>query len=68
MFDQLLTGGTGSGVCADAAYWPTEIEAVLKARKLTGHIHHKGKWGKPLTQQAQKSNRGSVPGGGGILR
>jgi IS5 family transposase len=56
--DQLLTrGNTGSGVWADAAYRSTEIEATLKARKLTSHIHRKGKRGKPLTQQAQKSNR-----------
>ena len=56
--DQLLTrGNTGSGVWADAAYRSAEIEAVLKARKLTSHIHRKGQRGKPLTQQAQKSNR-----------
>jgi IS5 family transposase len=56
--DQLLTrGNTGSGVWADAAYRSAEIEATLKARKLTSHIHRKGKRGKPLTQQAQKSNR-----------
>ena len=56
--DRLLTrGNTGSGVWADAAYRSAEIEATLKARKLTSHIHRKGKRGKPLTQQAQKSNR-----------
>ena len=56
--DELLTrGNTGSGVWADAAYRSAEIEAVLKARKLTSHIHRKGKRGKPLTQQAHKSNR-----------
>ena len=56
--DQLLTrGNTGSGVWADAAYRSAEIEAVLKARKLTSHIHRRGQRGKPLTQQAQKSNR-----------
>ena len=56
--DELLTrGNTGSGVWADAAYRSTEIEATLKARKLTSHIHRKGKRGKPLTQQAQNSNR-----------
>ena len=56
--DQLLTrGNTGSGVWADAAYRSAEIEATLKARKLTSHIHRKGQRGKPLTQQAQKSNR-----------
>ena len=56
--EELLTrGNTGSGVWADAAYRSTEIEATLKARKLTSHIHRKGQRGKPLTQQAQKSNR-----------
>ena len=56
--DQLLTkGNTGSGVWADAAYRSAEIETALKARKLTSHIHCKGKRGKPLTGQAQKSNR-----------
>ena len=56
--DQLLTrGNTGSGVWADAAYRSAEIEAVLKARKLTSHIHRKGKRGKPLTQKAKASNR-----------
>ena len=50
----LIRGNTGAGVWADAAYRSTEIEATLKARKLTSHIHRKGK---PLTQQAQKSNR-----------
>ena len=56
--DRLLTrGNTGSVVWADAAYRSAEIEATLKARKLTSHIHRKGKRGKPLTQQAQKSNR-----------
>ena len=56
--DQLLTrGNTGSGVWADAAYRSTEIEAALKARKLTSHIHRKGQRGKPLTGQASKSNR-----------
>ena len=56
--DQLLTrGNTGSGVWTDAAYRSAEIEAVLKARKLTCHIHRKGQRGEPLTQQVQKSNR-----------
>ena len=55
--DLLTRGNTGSGVWADAAYRSAEIEAVLKARKLTSHIHRKGKRGKPLTGQAQKSNR-----------
>jgi IS5 family transposase len=56
--EELLTrGNTGSGVWADAAYRSAETEAVLKARKLTSHIHRKGKRGKPLTEQSQKSNR-----------
>ena len=56
--DQLLTrGNTGSGVWADAAYRSAEIETTLRARGLTSHIHRKGKRGKPLTEQAQKSNR-----------
>ena len=56
--DQLLTrGNTGSGVWADAAYRSAEIETALKARGLTSHIHRKGKCCKPLTEQAQKSNR-----------
>jgi IS5 family transposase len=56
--DALLTGGNaGSGVRGDAACRSAEIEAALKARKLTSHIHRKGKRGKPLTGQASKSNR-----------
>ena len=56
--DKLLTrGNTGSGVWADAAYRSAEIEATLKARKLTSHIHRKGQRGRPLTGQASKSNR-----------
>ena len=56
--DALLTrGNTGSGVWADAAWRSAGIEAVLKARKLTSHIHRKGKRGKPLTGQARQSNR-----------
>jgi IS5 family transposase len=56
--DALLTrGNTGSGVWADAAYRSAEIETTLKARGLTSRIHRKGKRGKPLTAQAQKSNR-----------
>ena len=42
--DHLLTrGNTGSGVWADAAYRSEEMEAKLRARKLTSHIHRKGK-------------------------
>ena len=56
--DALLTrGNTGSGVWADAAYRSEDMEAKLKARKLTSHIHRKGKRGKPLTERAQNSNR-----------
>jgi len=53
----LTRGNTGSGVWADAAYRSAEIETALKARGLTSHIHRKGKWGKPVSEQAQKSNR-----------
>ena len=56
--DALLTrGNTGSGVWADAAYRSEDMEAKLKARKLTSHIHRKGKRGKPLTEQAKGSKR-----------
>ena len=56
--DALLTrGNTGSGVWADAAYRSEDMEAKLKGRKLTSHIHRKGKRGKPLTERAQNSNR-----------
>ena len=56
--DPLLTrGNTGSGVWADAAYRSEDMEAKLKARKLTSHIHRKGKRGKPLTEQAKGSKR-----------
>jgi IS5 family transposase len=46
-----------SGVWADAAYRSGEMEAKLRARKLTSHIHRKGKRGKPLTEQAKGGNR-----------
>ena len=46
-----------TAVLTNAACSSTEIEATLKARKLTSHIHRKGQRGKPLTQQAQKCNR-----------
>jgi len=56
--DQLLMrGNTGSGVWADAAYRSEEMEAKLKAAKLTSHIHSKGKRGKPMTEQGKGSNR-----------
>jgi len=53
----LMRGNTASGVWADAAYRSEEIETKLKARGLTSRIHRKGKRGKPLTEQAKKSNR-----------
>lgn len=53
----LTRGNTGSGVWADAAYRSEEMEAKLRACKLTSHIHRKGKRGKPLTEQAKGSNR-----------
>ncbi len=56
--EELLTrGNTGSGVWADAAYRSAEIEATLKSRGATSLIHRKGKRGKPLTGQAEESNR-----------
>ena len=56
--DALLTRGTtGSGVWAGTAWRSAGIGAVLKARKLTSHIHRKGQRGKPLTGQARQSNR-----------
>ena len=53
----LMQGNTGAGVWADAAYRSEQMEAKLKARKLTSHIHRKGKRGKPLTEQAKGRNR-----------
>lgn len=53
----LMRGNTASGVWADAAYRSEEIEAKLKARGLTSRIHRKGNRGKPLTEQAKKSNK-----------
>ena len=50
-------GNTGSGVWTDAAYRSEEMEAKLRAQKLTSHIHRKGKRGKPLTEPAKGSNR-----------
>jgi len=44
-------------VWADAAYRSEEMEAKLRDRKLTSHVHRKGKRGKPLTDQAKGSNR-----------
>jgi len=66
----LMQGNTGSGVWADAAYRPYEMEAKLNDRKLKSHIHRKGNRpsrackrmhcravGKPLNEQAKGSNR-----------
>jgi IS5 family transposase len=53
----LMRGNTGAGVWADSAYRSEEMEAKLRDRKLTSHIHRKGKPGKPLTEQAKGSNR-----------
>ena len=52
-----MRGNTGSGVRADAACRPEEMEARLRDRKPKSHIHRKGKRGKPLTAQAKGSNR-----------
>jgi transposase, IS5 family len=53
----LMRGNTASGVWADAAYRSEEIEKKLEAGGFTSRIHRKGKRGKPLTEQAKKSNR-----------
>jgi len=53
----LMWGNTGAGVWADATYRSEQMEAKLKARKLTSHIHRKGKRGKLLTEQAKGRNR-----------
>ena len=53
----LMEGNTGAGVWADSAYRSEEVEAKLRTRKLTSHIHCKGKRSKPLTEQAKGSNR-----------
>ena len=52
-----MRGNTGSGVRADAACRPEEMEARLRDRKPKSHIHRKGRRGKPLTAQAKGSNR-----------
>ena len=53
----LMRGNTGAGVWADAAYRSEEMAAKLRDRKLKSHIHRKGKRGKPLTEQAGRTNR-----------
>lgn len=53
----LMRANTASGVWADAAYRSEEIEAKLRARGFSSRVHRKGKRGKPLTEQAKKSNR-----------
>ncbi|MFQ5439628.1 MAG: IS5 family transposase [Paracoccaceae bacterium] len=53
----LMRGNTASGVWADAAYRSEEIEKKLRVGGFTSRIHRKGKRGKPLTEQAKKSNR-----------
>jgi IS5 family transposase len=53
----LMRGNTASGVWADSAYRSADIEKTLKARGLTSRIHRKGNRGKPLTEQALKSNK-----------
>jgi hypothetical protein len=52
-----MQGNTGSGTWADAACWSEEMKAKLRDRKLKSHKHRKGKWDKPLTGQAEASNR-----------
>jgi len=53
----LMQGNTGSGVWADSACRPEEMEAKLRDRKLKSHIHRKGTRGKPVSEQAKASNR-----------
>jgi len=53
----LMRGNTASGVWADAAYRSEDTEKKLRAGGFTSRIHRKGKRGKPLTEQAKKSNR-----------
>ncbi len=53
----LMQGNTGAGVWADAAYRSKEVEDKLRARKLRSRIHRKGARGKPLGEQAKRSNR-----------
>ena len=53
----LMQGNTGAGVWADSAYRSKDIEDKLRARKLRSHIHRKGRRGKPLGEQAKRSNR-----------
>ena len=58
----LMRGNTGSGVWADAACRSEDMEAKLRAAKLTSRIHRKDKRGKPLTEQAKGSNRAKSSG------
>ena len=53
----LMRGNTGAGVWADAAYRSEEMEAKLRALKLSSHIHRKGKRGTPLSEQGKAGNR-----------
>ena len=53
----LMQGNTGAGVWADAAYRSKDLEEKLRGRKLRSHIHRKGRRGKPLGEQAKRSNR-----------
>ena len=53
----LMQGNTGAGVWADSAYRSKEMEDKLRARKLRSRIHRKGARGKPLGEQAKRSNR-----------
>jgi IS5 family transposase len=53
----LMQGNTGAGVWADAAYRSKEMEDKLRACKLRSRIHRKGARGKPLGEQAKRSNR-----------
>jgi|GEM_PF-2848279 len=52
-----MQGNTGTSVWADADCRSDEMEAKLRDSKLKIHIYRKGKRDKPLTGQAEASNR-----------
>ena len=52
-----MRGNTGAGVWADAAYRSEEMEAKLRALKLSSHIHRTGTRGTPLSEQGKAGNR-----------
>ena len=48
---------TNADVWADSAYRSRETECKLKSRGHRGHIHHKGKRNKPLSERKQAVNQ-----------